>query len=413
MRVLPLLGLVVALAVPAAAQAAFSKPASIAIATNDTPLALAFGRDGKGAVVTQAGGPPYTSGTQAVIRVPGGKRTAYANTFVLDSARRGDGGVDLLVRRGADMTRPGDLILRRVMPSGRVYDLWSVRSVATDGAIARGRRGTVVVWPEGSRLRIVVRPDGGLPSRPRSARLGLQGYNGVDVAVDRRGRLVAAVTSFGTGLVLGSVTTRGRVLRRQVRKGVDGLVRIAVTARGRIGVLVEDTGIEGEGGECVGDGQGRHIRVVQRAAGSTRFGAAQTVESPPFGCGSAGAQLLATPNEGFAVVFQGGSYDRPPLVVRAAIAPDRKQFGSPGTLAVDARGDASLVSGDGELMLALLRRTVQPELFSGRLSVLRAGGEELIADDGASSPRLAADAAGNAVLVWRTAASLNVAFDER
>ncbi len=406
---LPLLLLVLVLAAPVTAQAAFSAPTSIAIATDETPLALGFGRDGKGVVITQAGG----RGTQAVIRVPGGKRNSYPDTVVLDSARRGDGGVDLLVRRGFDVTKPGDLILRRVMPSGRVYDLWSVRSVATDGAIARGPGGTVVAWPEGSRLRLVVRPDGGLPSRPRAARIGLQGYNGVDLAVDRRGRLVAAVTSFRTGLVLASVTTRGRVLQRQLRKGVDGLVRIALTARGRVGVLVEDTGIEGDDGECVGDGQGRHIRVVLRAAGATRFGAAQTVESPPFGCGAGGAQLLATPNEGFAVVYQGGSYDHPPLIVRAAIAPGGKRFGAPGTLATDARGDSALVSGNSELMLALLRRTGQPELFSGRLSVLRAGGEELIAEDGASSPRLATDAAGDAVLVWRAAERLHVAFDER
>ena len=413
MRVLMLLGLVVALAVPAAAPAAFSAPTSIAVATNETPLALGFGRDGKGVVITQAGGPPYSSGTQAVVRVPGGKRSSYSDTFVLDSVRRGDGGVDLLVRRGSDITKPGDLILRRVMPSGRVYDLWSVRSGATKGALARGRGRTVVAWPDGSRLRIVVRPDGGLPTRPRTARLGLHGYDGVDVIEDRGGRLVVAVASFRTGLIVASITTRGRILQRQVRKGVDGLVRIAMTARGRVGVLVEDTGIEGDGGECVGDGRGRHIRVVQRAAGAARFGAAQTVESPPFGCGATGALLLATPNEGFAVVYQGGSYDRPPLLVRAAIAPNGKPFGSSGTLAADARGDSALVTGSGELMLALLRRTAQPELFSGRLSVMRGGGEELIAADGASSPRLVADAAGTAVLVWRTAEKLNVVFDER
>ncbi len=410
MRSLPL-AILVALAVPATASAAFAPPVSIPAPAGDAPRALAFGADGRGVAVLQNGGPPYSAGKQAIVTIPAGKRTTFADSVLLDSVRRSDGGVDLLVRRGSDLTKRGDLILRRVRPSGQIFDLWSVRTSATFGALTRGRDRTIVGWTQGTRLRLVSRPDGGIPSKPRSVRLSLRSPSRLDLAVDGRDRLVAAIAT-GRGLVLASLTTRGILLQRQERR-VSGLVELAVTRGGRVGVLVQDTGIEGDGGECVGDGQGRHISVAVREPGVVRFGSTQSIESPKFGCGSTGASLRALPSNGLAVLYQGGSYDFPPLLARAATAPSGAPFGEPGTLATDARADTAVVDGSGRLVTALLRKTTSPEVYSGALSVLRgAGPEESISPGPVSSPLLGLSANGRAMLAWRAGDALLVAADQ-
>ncbi len=401
------------LCLPATAGATFGAPMSLPAVGGELPRAVAFGSDGRGAVVTQVGGPPHTRATLAVVTVPAAARTTFADTMLLDSVRRQDGGVDLLVRRGTDLTRSGDLILRRVLSSGRVLDLWSVRSTAYRGALARGRDRTVVTWPERSTLRFVTRPDGGVPTRPRSARLRLPGYSDVDVALDRRNRRIAAVTTPGGSLVLASVTARGTVVGRQVLRNTSGLIDIAVTPVGRIGVLVEDAGIEGEGGECVADRGGRHVRIVVRERDRSRFGPVQTIESPPFGCGSTRALLRATESDGLTVLYQAGSYDRPPLIVRAATAARGQPFGTPLTAASDARADTAVVTPTGELVIGLLRGADQPELFTGALSILRSRGvEQPLANASAFGPWLGVDRAGRAVLAWRTGDALHVAADQ-
>ena len=147
------------------------------------------------------------------------------------------------------------------------------------------------------------------------------------------------------------------------------------------------------------------MRVAVRERGASRFGAPQTVESPRFGCGSTGALLRALPADGLAVLYQGGSYDFPPLLARVATAARGQRFGAPATLASDARADAAVVTASGQLVTALLRRTVQPEVFTGAVSVLRSTGAEELVDAGpASSPLLSVDRAGMAVLAWRSGA---------
>jgi hypothetical protein len=394
-----LVGLLVLACAPATASAAaFSFPGPEGAA----PRALAFGGDGRGAVVTER------AGVQEVVTVPAGRRTTYTDTVLLDAARRSDGGADLLVRRGADPTRAGDLMLRRVLPSGRVLDLWSVRSLATRGAVARRGDRTYVAWQRGSALRLVARRDGGLPTRPRTARLGLSGFASLDLAVDPAGRLVAAATSPQAGLVLASLTSSGRVVRRQVVRGASGLVEVAVTARGRVGVLVEDTGIEGDFGECVADGGGRHVRAVVRGRGAARFGSLQTIESPRFGCGSSGALLRATPGDSLTVLYQGGSYDHPPLLVRRATAAPGRRFGAPETLASDARADSALVTRAGDLVAALLRRAESPEVYAGALSLLAPDREDQVAPRGASAPLVGLDGGGAPVLAWMAGGTLQV-----
>ncbi len=404
--------LAVALAAPATAAATFAPPVSVPASGGETPRALAFA-GGRGVLVTQDGGQPSSEPAQHTITIPGRRRESFKDTAILDSVARQDGGVDLLVRHGSDPLKRADITLRRVLPSGKVYDLWSVRTKASIGALARGKDRTFVAWPEGSVLKLVTRPDGGIPAHPHNARIALRGYSGLDLAVDGRGRLVAAVSSPASGLVVASLRSSGTVLRREVQRTVSGLVEIAVTARGRAGVLVEDTGIEGERGECVADRGGRHIRVVVRERDEARFGSAQTIESPRFGCGSTGALLRALPGDGLAVVYQGGSYDFPPLLARAATAPRGAPFGAPATLASDARADTAVVTHAGQLVIGLLRKSAQLEVFSGALSILRVPGAEEPVDTGpASAPLLARDRAGSAVLAWRAGDTLRVAADQ-
>jgi hypothetical protein len=408
-----LASLAVLLCVPATAGAAFAPPLSLPASGGETPRAIALGAGGRGVLITQDGGPPNSTATQSAITFPAGKRSTFDDTTILDSVARQDGGVDLLVRRGSDLGKRADITLRRVLPTGKIYDLWSVRTAATRGALARGRDRTFVAWPEGSSLEIVTRPDGGIPTHPHTASLGLRGYDDLDLGVDAGGRLVAAVTSSRLGLVVASLRSTGTVLRRQVSSKVDGLVQVAVTNGGRVGVLVQDTGIEGDFGECVADGAGRHVYAVLRAHGATSFGSVQTIASPPFGCGSTGALIRALPGDGFAVRYQGGSYDHPPLLAQAATAASGHRFGTPVTVASDARDDTAVVTHAGQLVTALLRKTVDPEVYSGALSILRTPGtEEPVAPGPVSAPLLARGSTGGAVLAWRAGATLQVAADQ-
>ena len=402
--------LAVMLSVPAAAAA--QAPVSLPAVGSEVPADLALGAGGTGALVTQTAGLDGNP-TQAVIAVPAGTRQTFARTTILDSAARADGGVDMLVRRG-ELTKRGQLTLRRVMPSGRVLDLWSHDSSSTVGALARGSDRTIALWLEGSRLRTTTRPDGGLPTRARTVALGVRDVTDLALALDARGRISAAVMQGGSdGLVVAALTRRGEVLRRQsyrdTYRGASGLVEMAVTPGGRAGVLIEDTGIEGDGGECVADGGGRHVRAVVRERLAKRFGSLRTIESPRFGCGSSGALLRATRDESFTAIYQGGSYDHPPLLARSAEAPRGRGFGAPTTLLSDARADTAVVTRAGELVVGMLSKTTTPEVFSGALTVLHAPDSYGIVDPGpAFGPLLALDAAGKDVLAWRTASALKI-----
>ena len=106
-----------------------------------------------------------------------------------------------------------------------------------------------------------------------------------------------------------------------------------MTRGGRVGLLVEDTGIEGDGGECVADAGGRHIRVLVRERGEARFGSAQTIESPRFGCGSTRRAAARAPG-GRARGRLPGRLLRLPAAARARLhARAARRFGAPATLA--------------------------------------------------------------------------------
>ncbi|MDX6681098.1 MAG: hypothetical protein QOG94_1137 [Solirubrobacteraceae bacterium] len=393
--------LAVLLVAPAAVSAA---PLSLPATGSEIPRGLAL--DGaRGALVTQT---IETDPTQAVIALPAGTRTTFARTTILDSVNRADGAVDLLVSRGATSRSRRQLTLRRVLPSGRILDLWSHDSSATVGALARGSDRTLAIWRDGAKLVTIARPDGGLPTHARDVALGARGVVGLALAIDGRGRISVAAMARG-GLVVAALTRRGAVLRRQRYRGASGLVSMAVTPGGRAGVLIEDTGIEGDVGECASGGHGRHIRAVVRERLAKSFGALRTIESPPSGCGSNGALLRATRDESFTAIYQGGSAEHPPLLVRQAAARRGHGFGRPSTLLADARAGTAVVTKDGELVVGLLRKTVQPEVFVGSLTVFHAPDSFGELDGGpAFAPLLALDASGADVLAWRTADALHV-----
>ncbi len=405
-----LLGFAALLCLPATAGATFATPIAIPAATGEIPRALGFtSNQGHGVVVTQIPETAEGGPTLILVKYPAGTRETFTNTELLDSAQRKDGGVDLLVRRGSDIT------LRRVRGNGQAFDLWSVETTAglRRAAIARGATRTVVVWQEGPSLKIVTRPDGGIPTKPRTARLKLPSVADVALAVDPSNRLVAAVSTKQSGLVLASLTAKGTVLQRQVFSKASGLVSVAVSSHGRIGVLVEDTGAVGDAGGCASDGGGRHIRVAVRERKAKRFRELQTIDSPPFGCGASGALLRAGPKDIFALLYQGGAIDPAPLRVRVSTATNGHRFVHAQTLAEDARSDSAVVSSTGKVVAVLLRETSDSELNSGALSLGRTGQpEEQVAMGPAFAPLLGLDKTGRAVLAWRTSDSLLVTTDQ-
>ena len=102
---------------------------------------------------------------------------------------------------------------------------------------------------------------------------------------------------------------------------------------------------------------------------------------------------------------------RPSAAARAQAEARRGHgFGKPFTLRTDARGDTAVVTKGGELVVGLLRKTVQPEVFTGSPTVLHAPDVfvEIEPANPAFGPLLALDAAGDDALAWRTAGALQI-----
>ena len=181
------------------------------------------------------------------------------------------------VRRAKPLARRGELTLRRVFPDGRVYDLWSVTSSAMTAAVVRAAKRTLVAWPEGSALRFITRPDGGIPTHPHTVPLRLSGTHSLAAVLDRDGRLVAAMTS-PRGLVLASISLNGGVRHRQSFAGVDGYVSVETDSLGRVSALIYDSGISVGDGECISEGRVPMVRA--RSEAPTRSSSSPSACSP-------------------------------------------------------------------------------------------------------------------------------------
>jgi hypothetical protein len=104
-------------------------------------------------------------------------------------------------------------------------------------------------------------------------------------------------------LVLASIDPRGAVDARQLRHGVEGLVTMRATTGGRIGVLVEDSGISDDFGECIEDSTPRRLTAVVRERGARRFDAPQLLATPPVSCYHTAGRVLAGAADRLAIIW--------------------------------------------------------------------------------------------------------------
>jgi hypothetical protein len=346
---------IAALAAPGAAAA---HAQTVSLPPGDPVLRATGTADGSVLLVRGQTTGPYSSpnGSLTVQRAAGATvtTTATRRRSLLAAFRPGAAGAaDLVVLSG------GRLQLLHLAPDGRLVRRWtspadagSEADVATDG---RGR--TVVVWSQAGRVRIVGSPDGRTFSAPRTVRAGgriVDEVGWVAAAIDRGGRPVVVATRYTRTPATDVLTLDrfGRALRRTTL-AVQGIPQTAETASGRIGIVVHDTGIEGEEGECVQDGRPRRVwATVLEPRGTRPHRPAELARQRAYCPDGGGPQLLAGRGGELLVVF-GAIPDatRIPGVAIAWSAPGRA-FAAPypmwgGTLlsgaAIDPR-DGSVVA---------------------------------------------------------------------
>jgi hypothetical protein len=281
-------------------------------------------------------------------------------------------------------------------------------------------------------LRLLASPDGVRFPAPRTLHGVLPGWlatvgpsylSDTGLAFDRSGMLVVAAVVWrrpAGELITTSVTPRGRVLARQTTVGPEGLVRAMETSpSGRTAALVEDTGIEGESGECVGDGKPRKVWAALREPGARAF-STQLLESRQLICAAVSAHL-ALARDGRAVVLWGTASETDPPVaptLRMAEARPGEAFGASSLAPFGPMlGDALFVP-SGVLVAATLMPSNLIQPYSGRLSTVTR------AIDGTLEPPLtltstevhttllAADGRGRLALAWSDGVRVRVSVSE-
>lgn len=275
-------------------------------------------------------------------------RTTLADAELADSARDPAGHLDLLVaRKPRRASSQPALALYRALQDDKVRRVWS-GGPGRIAAVARRDSAVAVAWIEQtgtrSQIKLVMSRDGSHFTHartitgvlPRFPRIGpVSSVNDLDLTLDAHHRPVLGVTisrRVKPVLVLAALTARGRVRTRQISNDVDGLVHLETTPRGRVAVVVDDTGIEGERGECVSDPTGRRLFASTRARTSARFHTVQRLDAHPLECGSGGAQL-ATIGERVAVLWTrpGGA-----RTIQGVQAEPGRSFAAPTALASGA-----------------------------------------------------------------------------
>jgi hypothetical protein len=297
------------------------------------------------------------------------RRWRKPNSLLADSARDRNNNLDLLVATGP-VDRPGSitvprLALYRAKQDGRVRRTWS-GPLGANGVVARRGSTVAVVWVAYRKrvpsLHMVTSTRGRPFSRPRTVHGVLPrflrttdlGYiNDLDLTLDADARPVIALTAWhrpAPMLVIAQVTRGGRVRTRQVTRGIDGLVQASTTRRGRVAVMADDTGVEGERGECVGDAKGRRLWATVRDRGATRFPRVRRLDAHPLDCASRGARLVS--NVGERVWFMWTSWTGEVSVrhVRAAYSGPGEAISASITLADNAIVAAATTSTAGGLV---------------------------------------------------------------
>jgi hypothetical protein len=277
------------------------------------------------------------------------------DTQLLEDRPDATGGDDLLV-----LKRPATVQLLRLTPDGRLRTTWTAPGrAAGTGALARDARGRLALaWlTPGNGLRVATSPDGRTFSRAHA--VGAKAIGAVAdlaVAVGAGGDPVIAVSRFTATDVL-TTTRTGAITGRQHLAHAHGLVATAQTAGGRLGLLIHDTGIEGEQGECVQDGQPRRVWATVAEPRTGRFRAPRRLESQRAYCPDGGApSLLAGPREQLVVAFGAipdGDATRTPRT-DVAWASDGRPFGPAFTVWPGlGLADAALDPRDGSVVAAL------------------------------------------------------------
>jgi hypothetical protein len=284
---------------------------SVPLPLGDRVLQAVGTPDGSVLLVRGESTGPYTSPDAALTiqRVTGATAATTATragSALVAFRPTSDGSADLL----AFSTRQGGrLTLLHLAPDGRLSRRWtSPAGAGTAADVARDARGRVVVaWTQRGRVRVVRSADGRTFSAPRTVRASARSIASVAwvaAAIDRSGRPVLVATRVGRTPATDVLTLDrlGRALRRATL-AVQGIPQTTQTAGGRIGIVVHDTGIEGEEGECVSDGRPRHVWATAiEPHGSRPHKPAELARQRAY-CPSGGAPyLLAGPRNQLLVV---------------------------------------------------------------------------------------------------------------
>jgi hypothetical protein len=427
-----IIGAVACASAPSAAAQAWSSPLTIPAARSGEPSALAVDRDGNAIVVWGTEVSQRSPGTLTidVARARDGKRTRWQRgpSLILDTARSAAGDVDVLVQEGS--ASPYRLVLLRAGRDGHVRRVWSTKTHISSGGFGTkaqvARRGSrvAVAWLAARsgrqfapvRLRLATGSGGAMHTHtvdgalPRWVDNHLGHVHSSDLAIDASGAPVIAFTArrmlARKALVLATIAADGRVRTRQISPGVEGLVTLRTTQSARIGVLVEDTGIQDDFGECVTDPTPRRLSAVVREPRERRFGALQLLATPPFSCYGTGGRLGSGPNDRLVVVWGTAPEARPGLpTVQLATAQAGQPFAPPTTVATglllrSAAFDANAAS------VAMTRPPDESAPTSGPLFLQRFGlgsPGPLQPIDGAyvRSVLTDADPSGHVALAWR------------
>ena len=327
----------------------FSVPAP----AKGSPKVLSSGNSGASLLVWATNDIYEGFGPLTVDTIRGGRdrrrtRMTIRDAELADSARDRAGHLDLLVaRKPRRASSQPVLALYRALQGGRVRRVWS-GGLGRVAAVARRDSAVAVAWVEQTGTRSLIKlatsrdglhftrtriVSGVLPRFPHTG--PVSSVNDLDVSLDAHHRPVLGVTisrRVNPVLVLAALTRHGKVRARQVSDDVDGLIHLETTARGRVAVAVDDTGIEGERGECVGDPNGRRLFAATRERTSARFHVVQRLDAHPLDCGSGGAQL-ETIGERVAVLWTRPGETR---TIEGALAEPGRPFAAPTALASGA-----------------------------------------------------------------------------
>jgi hypothetical protein len=381
-------------AFPAAAAAKF--PLTIPAPGRGTPSALVAGDAGASIVVWSTnpiydGYGPLTIDTIEAGPAPARRRWSTARSLLAGVARDRAGDLDLLTMLSADARGSDEprLVLYRARQNGGVRRVWSA-GASRQAAVARRGKRVAVAWtqtiaahgagPGRLVLRLVTSRDGRRFTRPRGVSHVLPSWlsanepafvNDLALTLDAAGNPVIALTAsrrHAPALVLASLSPSGRVRFRQVTTGVDGLVTAQTTAGGRVAVVAEDTGIEGETGECVSDHEPRQIWGTVRERHAKHFGPVVLLGSGPYDCADSAAQLVTNAGEDPAVLWgSAAAAPQTPPTVKLAVAGLGKPFGSPATIAGGALLRTATYHGGGMLFVVTTRPTDAMSPYGGPL----------------------------------------------